>query len=438
MQAAKDSFYMALRARLAALNPARTMVIDGVTVPAIVVRENMEPRFGEAQPGVFYLDFGDILIAESTRPMLGVDCHIWYASEGSGGTGVDRGRRLAEMDDELLGICDPPHTEMLDYSQTPSVDLGSGIFWTVPEMGNAPGDVPIQKQQWSAGVARVDRYAQLRIYFFLPEVDSMTRAGLRPIARQTRAYFAPVNRSERGRRRFLIHRKTAGFSLMLHRLRGLIWDGLKTFSARAHRRSRPLTGGTAGAVSAQARHGLGARVDFEFRDWGKLQMALAGGAEHMNVLATDRERIAGRVGWNSDCSGTFAGWLDGYRAGVGSGRHRGFQVGDLVACDVDYAQQVGYVGTGISGAYVQNPENVQQDVNYVRRVTFNVGRVALVTATSLLLTQPLPGGVPAAGASVQQVSRLWTAKAARFCNSGRDYSWRKMNQADVCVSSIRC
>src|ERR1700687_3603013 len=98
MQAAKDSFYMALRERLTALNPARTMVIDGVTVPAIVVRENMEPRFGEAQPGAFYVDFGEILIAESTRPMLGVDCHIWYASEGSGGTGVDRGRVRAEMD----------------------------------------------------------------------------------------------------------------------------------------------------------------------------------------------------------------------------------------------------------------------------------------------------------------------------------------------------
>ncbi len=38
MQAAKDSFYMALRARLAALNPARSMVMDGLTVPAIVVR----------------------------------------------------------------------------------------------------------------------------------------------------------------------------------------------------------------------------------------------------------------------------------------------------------------------------------------------------------------------------------------------------------------
>lgn len=172
MQAAKDSFYMALRARLAALNPARTMVIDGVTLPAIVVRENMEPRFNEAQPGAFYLDFGDILIAESTRPMLGIDCHIWYASEGGGGTGVDRGRILAEMDVELLGICDPPHTEMLDYSQAPPTDLGAGIFWTVPDMANAPGDAPIQKQQWSASPARVDRYAHLRIYFFLPEATA--------------------------------------------------------------------------------------------------------------------------------------------------------------------------------------------------------------------------------------------------------------------------
>jgi hypothetical protein len=172
MQAAKDSFYMALRERLSVLNPARTMVIDGVALPAIVVRENMEPRFVEAQAGVFYVDFGEILIAESTRPMLGLDCHIWYASEGGDGTGVDRGRMLAEMDVELVNICNPPHTAMVDYSQTPSADLGSGVFWTVPVMGSAPGDVPIQRQQWSAGVARVDRYAQLRIYFFLPEVHA--------------------------------------------------------------------------------------------------------------------------------------------------------------------------------------------------------------------------------------------------------------------------
>jgi hypothetical protein len=171
MQAAKDSFFMALRARLAALDPTRTVMIDGVAVPGIVVRENLEPRFNEAQAGVFYVDWGEVLIAESSRPMLGIECSIWYASEGSGGTGVDRGRVLAEMDVELLEICDPPHTEMIDYSQTPTTDLGAGIFWTVPALGNDPGSVPIAKQEWSADTARIAHYAQLKVYFFLPEVE---------------------------------------------------------------------------------------------------------------------------------------------------------------------------------------------------------------------------------------------------------------------------
>ena len=46
---------------------------------------------------------------------------------------------------------------------------------------------------------------------------------------------------------------------------------------------------------------------------------------------------------------------------------------------------------------------MKQDPNYVRRVTFNVGRVAEVTATSVVLAQPLLGGVPSAGASAQVV-----------------------------------
>jgi len=70
---------------------------------------------------------------------------------------------------------------------------------------------------------------------------------------------------------------------------------------------------------------------------------------------------------------------------------------------VDYQQQTGYVGSGIAAAYVSSPAAVNQDANYVRRVTFNVGRVAEVTATSVVLAQPLLGGAPAAGASAQMV-----------------------------------
>ena len=80
-----------------------------------------------------------------------------------------------------------------------------------------------------------------------------------------------------------------------------------------------------------------------------------------------------------------------------------FTKGDLVAVDVDYQQSSGFVGSIISGAYVRDPMDVNRDVDFIRRVTFNVGRVSEVTATSLLLSQPLPGGVPAAGACIQRV-----------------------------------
>jgi hypothetical protein len=170
MQAAKDSFYMALRDRLAALNPGRVIVIDGVERPAIVVRENMEPQFAAAQANAYYVDWGDVRIAESTRPILGLDCHIWYGTEGSSGSGVDRGRMMAQLDDELLRICAPPRTEMRDYQQSPSADLGCGVFWTTPELKRFPGVG--QNEAAGAGAPRLERLAMLRVYFLVPEVEA--------------------------------------------------------------------------------------------------------------------------------------------------------------------------------------------------------------------------------------------------------------------------
>ena len=230
----------------------------------------------------------------------------------------------------------------------------------------------------------------------------MTRAGLRPISRQTRAYFAAVDRVN-GPTAIFDPSKDGGFELDAPPAPWIDLGWIENFQRTSTSQIEGLIGGTAGAVSGQVRHALGARVDFEFRDWGKLQMALAGGAEHMNVLATDPS--ASPVG-SGGIPLTAVPLLAGSTAlelVLGAGAIAGFEAGDLVACDVDYAQQVGYVGTGIAAAYVKNPADVLRDANYVRRVTFNVGRVAQVMATSLLLTQALPGGVPAAGASVQRV-----------------------------------
>jgi hypothetical protein len=132
-------------------------------------------------------------------------------------------------------------------------------------------------------------------------------------------------------------------------------------------------------------------------------MALAGGSEHMNVLATDPNAAAQPSGGTPL---TAIAVLPGSSAGeivVGVGSVNSFSVGDIIAVDADYQQQTGYVGTGISAAYVNNPADVNQDADYIRRVTFNLGRIAQLTATSLLLAQPLLGGAPPAGAGVQTV-----------------------------------
>ncbi len=230
----------------------------------------------------------------------------------------------------------------------------------------------------------------------------MTRAGLRPIARQTRAYFAPVDRVN-GPTGIFDPSQNAGLQLDAPPAPWIDLGWIENFQRTTTSQIESMAGGAAGAAAGQARHALGARVEFEFRDWGKLQMALAGGAEHMNVLATDPSASpTGSGGVPLPAVAVLAG-STAEELILGAGAPAAFAAGDLVACDVDYAQQIGYVGTGIAAAYVKNPTDVRQDANYVRRVTFNVGRVAQATATSLVLAQALPGGAPATGASVQKI-----------------------------------
>ena len=191
----------------------------------------------------------------------------------------------------------------------------------------------------------------------------MTRAGLRPIARQTRAYFAPVDRAN-GPTAIFDPSKDSGFQLDAPLAPWIDLGWIENFQRTTTSQIEALIAGTAGAVAAQARHGLGARVDFEFRDWGKLQMALAGGAEHMNVLATDPSASRAGSGGIPLAAVPLLSGSTAEELVLGAGAIAGFQPEDLVACDVDYAQQVGYVGTGIAAAHVKNPADVRRDANY--------------------------------------------------------------------------
>jgi hypothetical protein len=233
-------------------------------------------------------------------------------------------------------------------------------------------------------------------------MSNTSRAAMVAVSRRVRAYFAPFDPNANQATVF-DPSKQGAFLLDAPPAPWIDLGEIAKFQRTSGTAIEPMKAGSKGAAAGQFRAMLDARVEFDFREWGKLQMALAGGSQHMNVLAADPDASA-RPSGGIPMAGV--GALAGSTAGeivVGSGTVDGFSVGDMVAVDVDYAQQTGWVGTGIAAAYVKDPADVQRDKDYVRRVTFNVGRVAAKTAISLLLAQALPGGVPVAGASVQKV-----------------------------------
>jgi hypothetical protein len=80
-----------------------------------------------------------------------------------------------------------------------------------------------------------------------------------------------------------------------------------------------------------------------------------------------------------------------------------FSMSGMVAVDVDYLGQTGFVGSAVSAAYVRSSAAVNNDPDYIRRVSFNVARVAQVTAGGLQLAQPLLAGIPVNGMKVQPI-----------------------------------
>jgi hypothetical protein len=229
------------------------------------------------------------------------------------------------------------------------------------------------------------------------------RAAMIPVTRQMRAYFAPVNRTNETPTIF--DPGVCGlFALGAPPAPWLDLGWIDNFERSYDTPTDVVRLGALALPTGQFRGPLEARVAFDFRQWGKLQMALAGGSEHMNVLAPLSASVTPVPSGGTPAPAVAV--LVGSTASqlvFGAGVASAFAVGNLLAVDVDYQQQTGYVGSGIAAAYVSSAAAVNQDANYVRRVTFNVGRVVEITATSVLLAQALLGGAPAAGASAQVV-----------------------------------
>ena len=154
MQNAKDSFYMALRTRLTAINPDRTILLRGVVRPGILVEEAEAP-FSQLPNDVFVLRWlGLCTDLDLASTMTAEECEIAYQTCGTQSYGgLDRGRALSEMDEELVAILQPLYTPKLNYAVHPAAAMLTQVFW------DEPGFTPIVAQR-----DRLSRSAKVMVY----------------------------------------------------------------------------------------------------------------------------------------------------------------------------------------------------------------------------------------------------------------------------------
>ena len=242
-----------------------------------------------------------------------------------------------------------------------------------------------------------------------------------PVSRRVRAFFAPTPRSigQVGGQAAAI--PTAVFDAA--QMGGVDLDAMpapwvdlgdcRGFVRRSGTKVEAVRAGAPGTARGQVRTECEATVEVAFAQWGKLQLALSAGVQQMNLLATATAAGAGAMGSGGTAMAAVAlVTTDGGAPSpastattldVGVANAAQFAVGTMVAVDVDYAGQTGFVGSGASGGYVAATANVGTDVDYVRRVTLNVGLVSAVTGGVLTLASPLVAGVPGAGMKVSRV-----------------------------------
>ena len=136
MQNAKDSFYMALRTRLTTINPERTTLLRGAVRPGIVVEEAEAP-FNQLPNDVYVLRWLGVGVdVDLALTMAAEQCEIVYQTCGTQSFGgLDRGRLMSQMDEEVTAMLQPFHAPKLNYTATPPAVMLTQVFWDEPGFG---------------------------------------------------------------------------------------------------------------------------------------------------------------------------------------------------------------------------------------------------------------------------------------------------------------
>lgn len=238
-----------------------------------------------------------------------------------------------------------------------------------------------------------------------------------PAVRRVRAYFAPVNRAT-GTPAAFDPAQSGRFDLEAPPAPWTDLGWIDKFVRKCSTKVEALRAGSPSTTVGQVRSEIDATVSLEFEAWGKLQTALASGSQQTNLLTTAAAAAPNGSGGPAAApvpllTGT-GPVSTATNLNVGATAASGFRVGSLVAVDVDYTGQLGYVGAGVSAAYVQSASAVGGDVNYVRRVTLNVGVVTAIANGTLQLAAPLPAGAPAPNMQVSALVGFCDREGASF------------------------
>lgn len=231
-----------------------------------------------------------------------------------------------------------------------------------------------------------------------------------PVTRRVRAYFAPVNRAAQTPVLF-DPTEQGNFHLDAPPAPWIDLGWIQGFTRSPGSKTAPVLAGIPAGTLEQVRETLEAQVSLEFLSWTKLTMALATGSQHMNLLASSSGATPSADGAQAIPAVTVQSGSTASAVMLAATDADQFKSGSMIALDADYTGQTGFVGSPVSGAYVRQPLT---DVDYIRRVTFNVALVSQVTSTGLTLAAPLPGGAPPAGAKLQAITGFVDREGGSF------------------------
>ena len=237
-------------------------------------------------------------------------------------------------------------------------------------------------------------------------------ASAAPVSRRVRAFFAPVNRVTAQPTLW----DPAGIAAFNPSAPPAPWVDLgwcSNFLRSSATKTETIYAGAPAIPLTQVRTAIEATVSIEFESWGKLPLALTAGVQQMNVLRTQIGAGANGSGGVAVQAVPLASDSTANTLDLGTAAS-GFAVGEVIAVDVDYTGQTGFVCSGVSGGYVRSAAAIGSDPDYIRRITLNVGRVVGRAGNLLTLGAPPLAGTPALAMKVSHVAGFCDREGGTF------------------------